>query len=474
MSLNEKTQTHYAISKIEDMKKGVAQIINELPLSRSKLNTVSDNKNKAREVYADLQKQRDKLVELINSATLALVEMDETELANYSSKLASSVKTFNIMTPDYGKFCSAINVYLSKLPKFNATTNASIIGRLMNSVKMGYYPTDLEHIKQIANGINFPEGITANVFDPCCGCGLALQTLAQYHNCNTYGIELDSCRADEALTRLDRVGFGSYFHSRISHEAFHLMLLNPPYLNVITESGSNTRLEKRFLVDTIHHLTYGGLLIYIIPYYRLTADICRVLCDNFTDLTVWKFVGDEFKRFKQVAIMGVRQKRCDGSAFVAELASLSLTPDNILELSEFPNDRYQLPVVSKKVELFKGAQFNVAELSEQLSRSTSFTKLFVKNRLDNIKRPLLPLNIGQIGLVGGSGLINGLVNCNTPHLLKGRIIKNNNAAREENHNSRGEVTSTTLVETRSNKMVFNLLTPSGFLSLSDYSKMSDY
>ena len=39
------------------------------------------------------------------------------------------------------------------------------------------------------------------------------------------------------------------------------------------------------------------------------------------------------------------------------------------------------------------------------------------------KRPPLPLTIGQIGLVGGSSLINGLIECDAPHVLKGRVVK---------------------------------------------------
>lgn len=339
----------------------------------------------------------------------------------------------------------------------------------MSAVKMGYYPTDIEHVKYLEQGIEFPEDITVNLFDPCCGCGLALRTLAGENNCLTYGVELDKHRAEEALTRLNRVAFGTYFQSRISNEAFHLMLLNPPYLSVMTEGGNNSRSEKRFLIDSISHLIYGGMLIYVIPYYRLTPDICRILCDNFGDLTVWKFMGEEFKRFKQVAILGTRIKRRDGSEFVTELAESALKPDSIAEISDLPASRYSLPKIEKTVELFKGAEFNVSELAEQLGRSKSFSRLFEKSKLDSeVKRPLLPLNIGQVGLIGGSGLINGLVECDTPHIIKGRIVKENTINKEENMNSKGEIIGETVHETRSNKMIFNLLTPQGFLSLSDY------
>ena len=33
-------------------------------------------------------------------------------------------------------------------------------------------------------------------------------------------------------------------------------------------------------MESMGHLMIGGLLIYIIPYYRLTPDICRILGEN--------------------------------------------------------------------------------------------------------------------------------------------------------------------------------------------------
>ena len=69
--------------------------------------------------------------------------------------------------------------------------NAKTIARLMNQVRMGYYPTDLENISHILRGIRFPAGVITNVFDPCCGCGKALRQIAQGNNCFAYGVELD-------------------------------------------------------------------------------------------------------------------------------------------------------------------------------------------------------------------------------------------------------------------------------------------
>ena len=98
--------------------------------------------------------------------------------------------------------------------------------------------------------------------------------------------------------------------------------------------------------------------------------------------------------------------------------------------------------------------------------SKSFAQIFEKNKIDTMeKRPLLPFGIGQIGLVGGSGLINGLVDCDAPHIIKGRIVKEMKIRQEEHLASSGE-TEHLIYQTNVNKMVFNILTPEGFRSLS--------
>ena len=117
--------------------------------------------------------------------------------------------------------------------------------------------------------------------------------------------------------------------------------------------------------------------------------------------------------------------------------------------------------------MFKGELFNEKELERQLSHSDSLKRLMnARSDLDRgTKHPLLPLSIGQIGLVGGSGLINGLIECDTPHIIKGRIVKVKNVEREEKFNARGFHTGAEVKEVVSNKMIFNVLTPKGFKSL---------
>ena len=114
------------------------------------------------------------------------------------------------MSTGYKSVYEALSRFASSLP-VGQKTNAAVIGRLMNNIKLGYYPTDPDNIDLLLRGIKFPEGVTTNLLDPCCGCGKALRQLAQGNNCYAYGVELDESRAEEAQTRLHRVGFGTSF-----------------------------------------------------------------------------------------------------------------------------------------------------------------------------------------------------------------------------------------------------------------------
>jgi len=459
-------QTYYALDALTTRQKRITELAGTVSSSRAKIDKhLKNDKTVAQEYYRILQKDRERLVEDIRDCRLYLSEIGEDNLSAYANNLALQLAAFNLMTPDYSVLVSVLKGFAAKLP-VKQTTNAAIIARCMNAVRMGYYPTDLTNIEHIMKGIAFPDGVVTNLFDPCCGEGRALKKLAVGNNCFTYGVELDEGRANIAQKELHRVGFGSFFHSRISNEAFHAVLLNPPYLSVLTEGGGRARDEKRFLVETIPHMMFGGLLIYIIPYYRLTPDICRILCDNFSDMTVHRFTDDEFGKFSQIVVMGLRIKRRGGSEQVDALAELAYRKNGIPCITEIEKARYALPAKPKKVDIFKGSVFNKAELARQLRESKSLDSLFSAKALtQDVRQPPLPFTFSQLGLIGGSGLINGLIECDCPHIIKGRIVKEIRTESSENHDKKGKLISTEIKEKVTNKMIFNILTPDGFKAL---------
>ena len=460
------TQKPYALDQLAQLQAQIMQSAQGMVVQRARIEKQRrSNIEAARDTYTELDRARGRLIEQLSKSELFLLEMEEYPLAAAADQLRRGFAGFNLMSMGYKPIYEALAKFTASFPT-GQKTNAAIVGRLMNNIKLGYYPTDPDHISLILRGIRFPEGVTTNLFDPCCGCGKALRQLAQGNNCYAYGVELDESRAEEAQTRLHRVGFGSFFHSSISREAFHLLFLNPPYLSVINENGGRSRHEKRFLIESLPALAYGGLLIYVIPYYRLTPDICRILVDNFDDLTVWRFTESEFRKFKQVAVLGVRKPRGTELQDTLWLEELASAPDAIRSLAEMPEERYALPDHTIEVNTFKGERFNQKELEQQLRRCNSFAQMMARSELDSgVKRPLLPLSISQIGLIGGSGMINGLIACDTPHIIKGRIVKVIRTESEEKFSVQGNHIGSEVKETITNKMIFNVLTPNGFKAL---------
>lgn len=463
---DEQAEIPYAFHRLSESADAVNKLLASMVDLRKELEQyLSGNKREARAAMKELQLHKNSILEYLDVIRYCLLEMEQAALAAYAGKLKNSLSGFNLLTPDYGKLKTIVEDFIQNRLPIGKRVSTAAIGRLMNQVRMGYYPTDPNNLDLILKGIRFPEGVTTNLLDPCCGCGHALRRLADGNNAFTFGVELDEARASDAETRLHRVGHGSYFFSEISANAFHLLFLNPPYLSVITPGGGTARDEKRFLVDCLRHLVTGGLLIYIVPYYRLTPDICRILCSNFQELTVYRFLEPEFSRFHQVAVMGLRKKRDDGFMQAQELNERVVTPENIPPLSEIAEEAYEIPAAALRVQTFRGAVFNQAELYRQLGASDSYDRLLKKSALDDrAKHPLLPLNIGQVGLIGGSGMINGLIDCEAPHIIKGRMVKQKTTRSEDNFIG-GKHASTDVYETTSNKMVFNILTPDGFLSL---------
>ncbi|MBQ3701253.1 MAG: class I SAM-dependent methyltransferase [Oscillospiraceae bacterium] len=459
-------EKYYAVERLAELRSSILRQAKAMVMSRARVEKYRQaDMAAAKDSYLELKKAKETLEKAIFDVQTLLMEVEEYELAGLAGKLGRGLSGFNLMSANYKSVYDVLQGFAARIPAGD-TVNAQIVGRLMNQIKLGYYPTDPDNIDLMLRGIAFPDGVTTNLLDPCCGCGKALRQLAQGNNCYTYGVELDESRAEEAQTRLHRVGFGSFFHSTVSHEAFHLLFLNPPYLSVLNENGGKSRHEKRFLIESIRCLMVGGLMIYVIPYYRLTPDICRVLADNFDDLTVWHFTDAEFKRFRQVAVMGLRKRKATVPADTLWLERFAVSPEKIPCLSEMPENRYALPAKPVEVSTFKGEIFNERELEQQLRHSDSFEQMMARSELDSgVKHPLLPLSIGQIGLIGGSGMINGLIECEHPHIIKGRIVKVVHTESEEKFTAEGKHMGSEIREVVTNKMIFNILTPQGFKSL---------
>ena len=205
------TQKPYALDQLAQLQAQIMQSAQGMVVQRARIEKQRrSNIEAARDTYTELDRARGRLIEQLSKSELFLLEMEEYPLAAAADQLRRGFAGFNLMSMGYKPIYEALAKFTASFPT-GQKTNAAIVGRLMNNIKLGYYPTDPDHISLILRGIRFPEGVTTNIFDPCCGCGKALRQLAQGNNCYAYGVELDeSYKTGEKLTAAFLEGLEDY------------------------------------------------------------------------------------------------------------------------------------------------------------------------------------------------------------------------------------------------------------------------
>jgi SAM-dependent methyltransferase len=308
--------------------------------------------------------------------------------------------------------------------------------RLAGRIKMGYYPTPLSVVDRIKSFIRVPENQSINAFDPCCGEGLALKHLAEIWNCQTYGIELDEHRAEQAKANLDKVLKCSFSQTRITTGCFSVLFLNPPYDEETFGNGmvtSSERKEKIFLKDTLKYLKPKGLLIYIIPQSRLDKAIAKILSYRFESIHVYKFPGHEYNAFGQIVVFGVKKKSPEIDKDTYETLKKMKNMD-LSELSFSDKPIFHLPEPGK-VNLFRSTVIDLKELEKEAEASPLWRTFREMARIDQTAhlRPPLPLHQGHIALMLANGCLDGVVGQgNDRHVVKGKVQKIVRTYQEQN------------------------------------------
>jgi hypothetical protein len=186
-----------------------------------------------------------------------------------------------------------------------------------NFAKNGYYPTDEDTIDLALNALATSHDQRVRILDPCAGEGHAILEGAHRlgrERTDVYGIEFDLERARHMQSVVD-VGIQSdLMDTVISPRSFGLLFFNPPYGDLVSETGGNRgyvgkgrqRLEKLFYQRCVHLLQYGGIMVMIVPNYVFDDDLSSWISQHFDRVSVFQAAVDTFK---QVVVFGVRTKR---------------------------------------------------------------------------------------------------------------------------------------------------------------------
>src|SRR6266571_7647271 len=195
--------------------------------------------------------------------------------------------------------------------------------RLEAQAKAGFYPTPPEVVETIQTWIGEKTPGPRRLLDPCCGTGEPAAEIAAAAGCDTYGVEINTNRAQVAKHTLSKVVAGNLFSVRARPKGFSILYLNPPY-NFDQEDG---RTELSFLKHTLPYLGPGGLLLFLVPQKRITPRMARVLSAYFEDLEIRKFPSAQFKAFRQIVIAKLKKAHIEVDVEVLACLSQIQTAD---------------------------------------------------------------------------------------------------------------------------------------------------
>lgn len=310
--------------------------------------------------------------------------------------------------------------------------------RLASTAKAGFFPTPERVTEWITRFVVSPTN-GGRLLDPCAGEGIAAQTIATAWHLESYGIEIDAERALEASRRLHRVLHLDYTAVRTSHHAYQALYLNPPYDYA---EGEGRRTEYQFLRDTTKWLQPGGLIIYIIPQYRVDARMAGFLATAYESISAYRFPDPEYANFRQAVLFGIAKKvpvRDEATA----LALLQQCRGSLPTLPEAPSDqdKYHLPVTTNSNAssdstgprfYFRGTEINPQEaLIEAVEygawKTAEWQEWMMPRRELAAFRPLMPLKKGHLAMLIAAGLMQNL-RLESPDgseslLVKGRTYK---------------------------------------------------
>jgi hypothetical protein len=185
-----------------------------------------------------------------------------------------------------------------------------------------------------------------------------------------------------------------------------------------------------------------------------------MLAKQLTNVSIVKGIGnDENKGL--IYIIGQKCKALGIDEEIYESLRKCYNYNNVKYIHELEIKNMTLPSTTSQIELFKGSVLDTDELLNIVQTSGCLDAFFTKQKVDKIHentvRPLLPFNVGQIGLVLTSGCLDGIIDEGDGHyhLVKGRVSKKKDTERNV---SDGVVEETEVI---SNRVEINVILPSG-------------
>lgn len=440
----------YCISKsIETLKNYKRTITNKTEIDRIKLRLNS-------EINA-MNKYIDEIMTIISTD---YGQVSRRDMYSFKRKVEMDLRAVDVLTTTEQaiEIIDSYNEYKElgfdriRNNEFNSLVSRLAINRFDLSEEFNH-----SDCTTIMNAINISRDF--NIFSTRARRGDTMSNIKEITDrVTTYGLEADDELISYVKNTCNRAIKGVVTGSRISNDVFDMMYLIPQIsweCSFTQIGGLSEKAEKAMLRNHIKHLRKGGIFIYCIPVFRLTRDMAMLISKLLDDVQV---IRKDESSIKQIIIMGTKKITRDPKTEIYDYLN-KLNYDNIGSQLE---NKYNLPSGGlKSPEFFRGSALDLDEINGLIKSSGLIESFFKKQEIskeDNNARPLLPFNMGQIGLVLTSGCLDGVVEEyeGQHHAIKGMVTKirhtdtNNDVGNEES-----------VLETISNKVQINIITPDG-------------
>jgi Uncharacterised methyltransferase family (DUF6094) len=343
------------------------------------------------------------------------------------------------------------------------------MARLASVVKQGYFPAPPEAVAGILRHLKIPDPPPGSqprtgdlhILDPCAGEAKALVQIAEglgVSKGHAFAVELNVRRAAviaESHPEVRLLGPCSFEATRISRQSLSMVFLNPPFDD---EFGGGGREEVTFLRRSVDLLVPGGILVLVCPVGQVYGrwEMCELIDTWFEDVELYLF-PDDFRRFNECVVFGRRRKaglpeaqvRTQGVLTVRDIRYCSAAPiDRLARLGEPQFHRWDggwPDAGSRKADLevwelpfspgpkrFEKTALTEEELEFELAHSPLYDSLR-RRTLSPLKRPPLSLNKGHTSLLLLTGMLDGYVPSDPPHVVRGYTGKAEKLHRTERY-----------------------------------------
>lgn len=300
------------------------------------------------------------------------------------------------------------------------------------------------------------------VLDPYCRDGNNMRNFqAAYHGpMESYVVDVDQKLLSYQKQEFYRVAIGDLKGATISNGVFDVLLLAPPVS--LEKKGRNVieKLEREYLSKCMNYLRPGGLMLYTIPVTHLYREMCTMLAKNLTGVEI-RMSG------RRLHIFGYRngdKERTTDKDLLLKLRTLMLhRDDDEFRIHAEEPWNIEIPTNMLEVKMFRGSKLDEDEFDKMYEKSSSTREFWESQKTEKLsehaKSPLLPFNVGQLGLILTSGCLDGVIDegNGAMHAVKGRVIKKKDV-QQDVQSSRGQVDVT---EVTSNRVEINAFLPDG-------------